>query len=73
MTTIAAFAAAPFLIDTAPYESTMGLVQKIFYFHVPAGIVMFLGGVRLRRRRARSFLFRRQALARTASPLPRRN
>lgn len=34
-------AAAPFLIDAAPYESTMGLVQKIFYFHVPAWMAMF--------------------------------
>ena len=33
---------APFMIDNAPYESTMGLVQKIFYFHAPSGIVMFL-------------------------------
>ena len=23
------------MIANAPYESTMGLVQKIFYFHVP--------------------------------------
>jgi heme exporter protein C len=35
------FAAAPFIIDRAPYESSMGLVQRIFYFHVPAGLVMF--------------------------------
>jgi heme exporter protein C len=39
---IAAFGAAPFLIDSAPQESTMGLVQKIFYFHAPAGIMMFV-------------------------------
>ncbi len=37
------FAAAPFLIGAAPHESTMGLVQKIFYFHVPSGLMMFLG------------------------------
>jgi heme exporter protein C len=37
----AMFAYAPVLIHEAPYESTMGLVQKIFYFHVPAWIVMF--------------------------------
>jgi heme exporter protein C len=37
----AMFAYAPWLIDGAPYESTMGLVQKIFYFHVPAWMVMF--------------------------------
>ncbi|HYN08518.1 MAG TPA: cytochrome c biogenesis protein CcsA [Vicinamibacterales bacterium] len=36
------FMRAPFMIDAAPYESTMGLVQKIFYFHVPAAITTFL-------------------------------
>jgi heme exporter protein C len=40
--TIAGLLAAPFLIDQAPYESTMGLVQKIFYFHAPSGMMMFL-------------------------------
>ena len=35
------FAGAPLMIARAPYESTMGLVQKIFYFHVPAWIAMF--------------------------------
>jgi len=35
------FAGAPFVIADAPYESTMLLVQKIFYFHVPAWFVMF--------------------------------
>jgi len=35
------FAAAPFVIDSAPYESSMLLVQRIFYFHVPAGLLMF--------------------------------
>jgi heme exporter protein C len=39
--TAALFAYAPFLIHAAPYESTMGLVQKIFYFHVPAWFAMF--------------------------------
>lgn len=39
--TAAMFAYAPFMILNAPYESTMGLVQKIFYFHVPAWMVMF--------------------------------
>jgi len=36
------FAVAPLLIVRAPYESTMGLVQKIFYFHVPSGILVLL-------------------------------
>jgi heme exporter protein C len=38
---IGMFAYAPFLIVAAPYEPTMGLVQKIFYFHVGAAITMF--------------------------------
>jgi len=36
------FAYAPFMILNAPYEATMGLVQKIFYFHVAAAIAMFV-------------------------------
>jgi heme exporter protein C len=39
--TAAMFAYAPFIIADALYESTMGLVQKIFYFHVPSWFVMF--------------------------------
>jgi len=35
------FALSPFLIDAAPYESTMGLIQRIFYYHVPSAMVMF--------------------------------
>ena len=44
MTVVAAamFAYAPFMILDAPYESTMGLVQKIFYFHAACGMAMFL-------------------------------
>src|SRR3982750_1442818 len=38
----AMFAYAPFMILNAPYESTMGLVQKIFYFHAANGMAMFL-------------------------------
>jgi heme exporter protein C len=37
----AMFAYAPLMIADAPPESTMGLVQKIFYFHVPAWFAMF--------------------------------
>jgi heme exporter protein C len=36
------FAMAPLVIARAEYESTMLLVQKIFYFHVPSWIVNFL-------------------------------
>ena len=38
----AMFAYAPFMILNAPYEATMGLVQKIFYFHASLGMAMFL-------------------------------
>lgn len=38
----AMFIYAPIMIANAPYESTMGLIQKIFYFHVPAALTMFL-------------------------------
>jgi heme exporter protein C len=37
------FVRAPFMIDAAPIESTMGVVQKIFYFHVPSAIMTFMG------------------------------
>jgi len=39
--TAAMFAYAPFMILGAPDESTMGLVQKIFYFHASAGMTLF--------------------------------
>ncbi len=32
----AMFAGAPWLIDAAPYEATMGLVYKIYFFHMPS-------------------------------------
>jgi heme exporter protein C len=35
------WAAAPYFIAEAPYESTMGLVQKIMYYHVPSWIAMY--------------------------------
>ena len=37
------FVRAPFVIKTAPIEATMGVVYKIFYFHVPAAAATFLG------------------------------
>src|SRR5688572_18337641 len=36
---------APILVARAPYESTMGLVQKIFYFHFPPAILMLLSAI----------------------------
>jgi heme exporter protein C len=39
------FATAPILIARAPFESTMGLVQKIFYFHMPPAMLMLLSAI----------------------------
>ena len=39
---IGMFAYAPFMIVNAPYEATMGMVQKIFYFHVASAVSMFV-------------------------------
>jgi heme exporter protein C len=36
------FLAAPFLIAGAPIEPTMGVVQKIFYFHVPCAWLLLM-------------------------------
>jgi heme exporter protein C len=36
------FAVAPFIVAQTPNEATMGVVQKIFYYHVPAAMVMFI-------------------------------
>ena len=40
--TMVLFALAPVFVAWAPYEATMGLIQKIFYFHVPAAMVLFV-------------------------------
>ena len=39
------FMTAPILIARARYESTMGLVQKIFYFHMPPAMLMLLSAI----------------------------
>jgi heme exporter protein C len=41
----AMFAASPFVIAGAPYESTMGLVQKIFYYHMPSAWLFLAASV----------------------------
>ena len=38
----AGFLLVPVLIVSAPLEPVMGVVQKIFYFHVPCAIMLFL-------------------------------
>ena len=41
----AMFVAAPVYIAWAPFEPTMGLVQKIFYFHFPSAILMLTSAI----------------------------
>jgi len=38
-------AASPFMIDAAPPEVTMGLVQKIFYVHLPSAMLFMVASV----------------------------
>jgi heme exporter protein C len=56
------FTAAPLIVANAPLEQTMGLVQKIFYYHVPSAMLMFVSafvcGVA-----SAVYLFRRSAAA----------
>jgi heme exporter protein C len=39
------FAASPFIIANAPFESTMGLVYKIFYYHLPSAWMFLLSAL----------------------------
>ena len=39
------FVISPVLIANAPYEATMGLVQKIFYYHMPSAVIFLLSAV----------------------------
>ncbi len=41
----AMLAASPFMIDAAPPEVTMGLVQKIFYVHLPSAMLFMVASV----------------------------
>jgi heme exporter protein C len=39
------FAGSPAVIASADYESTMGLVQKIFYYHMPSAWMFLVSGI----------------------------
>jgi len=60
--TAAMFVYAPVMIAQAPYESTMLLIQKIFYFHVPSWIAMY-GAIFVCGIESAIFLFRRKPSA----------
>src|SRR5205823_2058648 len=42
LTAAAVIAEIQLIFLQAPIEKTMGIVQKIFYFHVPAAIAMYV-------------------------------
>ena len=56
------FTAAPLVVANAPAEQSMGLVQKIFYYHVPSAMLMFVSAFVCGIASA-VFLFRRSAAA----------
>ncbi len=39
------FATTPIVIAYAPFESTMGMVFKIFFYHMPSAWMFLLGGI----------------------------
>lgn len=62
----AMFAAAPWVIDAAPYEATMGLVYKIYFFHMPSAWMFLLAAIVAGVASARFLFTRRQASDATA-------
>lgn len=43
VSTLLVFASLDVIFLRAPVERTMGIVQKIFYFHVPSAVCMYVG------------------------------
>jgi heme exporter protein C len=62
----AMFAAAPWIIDAAPYEATMGLVYKIYFFHMPSAWMFLIAAIVSGVASARYLFARRQASDATA-------
>lgn len=62
----AMFAAAPWVIDAAPYEATMGLVYKIYFFHMPAAWMFLIAAIVAGVASARFLFTRRSASDATA-------
>jgi heme exporter protein C len=60
------FAAAPWVIDAAPYEATMGLVYKIYFFHMPSAWMFLLAAIVAGVASARFLFAKRQASDATA-------
>lgn len=63
---MAMFAVAPWIIDAAPYEATMGLVYKIYFFHMPSAWMFLIAAVVAGVASARFLFGKRQASDATA-------
>jgi heme exporter protein C len=63
---MALYVSALLLIARAPFESTMGLVQKIFYFHFPPAVLMLLSAIFCGLMSAAFLIGKRQAFDRIA-------
>jgi heme exporter protein C len=63
---MAMFAAAPWIIDAAPYEATMGLVYKIYFFHMPSAWMFLIAAIVAGVASARFLFGKRQASDATA-------
>ncbi|MCC6987903.1 MAG: cytochrome c biogenesis protein CcsA [Acidobacteria bacterium] len=60
------FAASPWVINAAPHEATMGLVYKIYFYHMPSAWMFMLGAIVAGVASARFLFSKRQASDATA-------
>jgi heme exporter protein C len=54
------FAVAPFIINAAPNEATMGLVYKIYFFHMPSAWMFLIAAITSGIASARFLFFKKQ-------------
>ena len=55
------FAVAPWIIDAAPNEATMGLVYKIYFFHMPSAWMFLVAALTAGIASARFLFFKKQS------------
>ena len=55
------FAVAPFIINAAPNEATMGLVYKIYFFHMPSAWMFLVAAITSGIASARFLFFKKQS------------
>lgn len=60
------FAASPWVINAAPYEATMGLVYKIYFYHMPSAWMFMVAAIVAGVASARFLFTKRQASDATA-------